>query len=158
MFHRERVLDNESCPCARGYFLSPARFINISHSDTHYSTAPKNTQKTFPSRRTFFLKANPARALRRRFPDNAKYFPPGLSRTPCTFANIGAESHAPPGDGCDRESLGVPASFILPECFQFETRCVSNHTACRFSEKTQFFRSLWAGRRCAAPRVSPFSK
>ena len=28
--------------------------------------------------------------------------------------------------------------------------CISNHTACRFAEKTRFFRSLWAGRRCAA--------
>ncbi len=34
--------------------------------------------------------------------------------------------------------------------FQFETRSVSNHTACRFAEKARFFRSLWAGRRCAA--------
>ncbi|MDM8214911.1 hypothetical protein QUW15_01835 [Desulfovibrio piger] len=31
--------------------------------------------------------------------------------------------------------------------FQFETLCVSNHTACRFAEKAQFFRSVWAGRR-----------
>ena len=29
-------------------------------------------------------------------------------------------------------------------------RCVSNHTACRFAEKTRFFRSLRAGRRCVA--------
>ena len=34
--------------------------------------------------------------------------------------------------------------------FQFETFCVSNHTACRFAEKTQFFRSLSAGLCCAA--------
>ena len=40
--------------------------------------------------------------------------------------------------------------------FQFETLRVSNHTACRFAEKTRFFRSLWAGRRCAAaPRYAP---
>ena len=38
---------------------------------------------------------------------------------------------------------------------KFETLCVSNHTACRFAEKTRFFRSLWAGRRCAA--VSRFT-
>ena len=36
------------------------------------------------------------------------------------------------------------------EQFQFETLRVSNHTACRFAEKARFFRSLWAGRRCAA--------
>ncbi|WP_300806622.1 hypothetical protein [uncultured Desulfovibrio sp.] len=39
--------------------------------------------------------------------------------------------------------------FLL-ERFQFETLCVSNHTACRFAEKARFFRSLRAGRRCAA--------
>ena len=44
------------------------------------------------------------------------------------------------------------------EHFQFETRCVSNHTACRFAEKTLFFRLVWAGRRCRPPRVLPFSK
>ena len=36
------------------------------------------------------------------------------------------------------------------EHFQFEMRSISNHTACRFAEKARFFRSLWAGRRCAA--------
>ena len=41
------------------------------------------------------------------------------------------------------------------EHFQFETLCVSNHTACRFAEKTQFFRSLLAGRRGAV--ASPFA-
>ena len=43
------------------------------------------------------------------------------------------------------------------EHFQFETLCVSNHTACRFAEKTQFFRLLLARRRCAAAsRFSSF--
>ena len=42
--------------------------------------------------------------------------------------------------------------------FQFETLCVSNHTACRFAEKTRFFRSLWAGRRCAAASHFAFFK
>ena len=37
-----------------------------------------------------------------------------------------------------------------PEHFQFEALRVSNHTACRFAEKARLFRSLWAGRRCAA--------
>ena len=44
----------------------------------------------------------------------------------------------------------VPSAFSQLEQFQFETLRVSNHTACRFAEKTRFFRSLWAGRRCAA--------
>ncbi|WP_299395927.1 hypothetical protein, partial [uncultured Desulfovibrio sp.] len=40
----------------------------------------------------------------------------------------------------------------------FETLRVSNHTACRFAEKAQFFRSLWAGRRCAAASRFTFFK
>ena len=35
---------------------------------------------------------------------------------------------------------------------------ISNHTACRFAEKTRFFRSLWAGRRCAAASRFTFFK
>ena len=42
--------------------------------------------------------------------------------------------------------------------FQFEALCVSNHTACRFAEKTRFFRSLLAGRRCAAASRFSFFK
>ncbi|HIX41399.1 MAG TPA: hypothetical protein H9857_11480, partial [Candidatus Desulfovibrio intestinigallinarum] len=42
--------------------------------------------------------------------------------------------------------------------FQFEMLCISNHTACRFAEKTRFFRSLWAGRRCAAASRFTFFK
>ena len=37
-----------------------------------------------------------------------------------------------------------------PWGFQFEALRASNHTACRFAEKARFFRSLRAGRRCAA--------
>ena len=44
------------------------------------------------------------------------------------------------------------------EHFPFETRCVSNHTACRFVEKTRFFRLLWAGRSCAAASRFTFFK
>ncbi|HJA77609.1 MAG TPA: hypothetical protein H9774_12270, partial [Candidatus Desulfovibrio gallistercoris] len=47
--------------------------------------------------------------------------------------------------------------YIL-EHFQFETRCVSNHATWRFAEKTRFFRSLWAGRRCAAASSFTFFK
>ena len=51
----------------------------------------------------------------------------------------------------DAPSFGAtvwPLSAL--EHFQFETLRVSNHTACRFAEKVRFFRSLRAGRRCAA--------
>ena len=36
------------------------------------------------------------------------------------------------------------------EHFQLETCCISKHTACHFAEKARFFRSLLAGRGCAA--------
>ena len=53
-----------------------------------------------------------------------------------------------------RTSHLLPASRDLAaaelEQFQFGTLRVSNHTACRFAKKTCFFRSLLAGRRCAA--------
>jgi len=47
---------------------------------------------------------------------------------------------------------------VMPEQehFQFAMLRISNHTACRFAEKAQFFRSLWAGRRCAASRFTFF--
>ena len=35
---------------------------------------------------------------------------------------------------------------------------ISNHTACRFAKKTRVFRSLWAGRRCAAASRFTFFK
>ncbi|WP_300809710.1 hypothetical protein [uncultured Desulfovibrio sp.] len=44
----------------------------------------------------------------------------------------------------------------VSEHFQFETRCVSNYTACRFAEKALFFQSIWAGRRRAAKRFTFF--
>ena len=52
----------------------------------------------------------------------------------------------------------LPAGCFYLEQFQFEVRSISNHTACRFAEKAQFFRSLWAGRRCAAASRFTFSK
>ena len=45
---------------------------------------------------------------------------------------------------------GLPRKSDRLEHFQFETLRISNHTACRFAGKAQFFRSIWAGRRCAA--------
>ena len=44
------------------------------------------------------------------------------------------------------------------EHFQFEILRISNHTACRFAEKAQFFRSVLAGRRCAAASRFAFFK
>ena len=57
-----------------------------------------------------------------------------------------------------RLSCGKFFRFRLLEHFQFEMLYVSNHTACRFVEKTRFFRSLLAGRRCAAALRFTFSK
>ena len=59
----------------------------------------------------------------------------------------------------------IPAFSPLPsgrrlrhvEHFQFEMLRISNHTACRFTEKTRFFRPLLAGRHRAASRFT-FSK
>ena len=51
----------------------------------------------------------------------------------------------------------IPQHIFL-EHFQFEMLCISNHTACRFAEKARFFRSLWAGRRCAAASRFTFFK
>ena len=50
------------------------------------------------------------------------------------------------------------SSVSLLGHFQFETLYVSKHTACRFAEKTRFFRSLWAGRRYAAASRFTFFK
>ncbi|WP_300809821.1 hypothetical protein, partial [uncultured Desulfovibrio sp.] len=58
----------------------------------------------------------------------------------CTACAAGGR----PGKG---EARGRPCRFL--EQFQFEMLRISNHTACRFAEKTRFFRSLRAGRRCA---------
>ena len=44
------------------------------------------------------------------------------------------------------------------EHFQFEILCISNHTACRFAEKTQFFRSLFVGKRGVAASRFAFFK
>ncbi|MDM8216598.1 hypothetical protein QUW15_10645 [Desulfovibrio piger] len=59
--------------------------------------------------------------------------------------------------GLRRHTIPKNREFIL-EHFQFETLRVSNHTACRFAEKTRFFRSLLAGRRCAAASRFTFFK
>ena len=49
------------------------------------------------------------------------------------------------------------ASFKI-EQIQFAMLRISNHTACRFTEKARFFRSLWAGRPCAAASRFTFFK
>ena len=55
------------------------------------------------------------------------------------------------------EAAASPLAY-KPEYFQFEMLCISNHTACRFAEKTRFFRSLRTGRRCAAASRFTFFK
>ena len=75
----------------------------------------------------------------------------GKELSPCPNAHYRARS--------------VPAFSPLPsdrrlrhvEHFQFEMLRISNHTACRFTEKTRFFRPLLAGRHRAASRFT-FSK
>ena len=59
---------------------------------------------------------------------------------------------------CPPRSRTSRTATSLLEHFQFETLCVSNHTAWRFAEKTRFFRSLLAGRRCAAASHFAFFK
>ena len=73
---------------------------------------------------------------------------------PPLAAKRGLPPQAPP-------SSPKPAAWVRARS---ETPCIKNkylfcskfykispyHTACRFVEKTRFFRSLWAGRRCAA--------
>ena len=54
----------------------------------------------------------------------------------------------PPKKRKARSLLDYGASSL--EHFEFETLCVSNHTAWRFVEKTRFVRSRSAGRRCVA--------
>ena len=57
------------------------------------------------------------------------------------------------GEMPKKRATGFPAALARDaflEQFQFETLRASNHTACRFTEKTLFFRLLRAGRRYAA--------
>lgn len=54
--------------------------------------------------------------------------------------------------------MTLPRGAVFPEFFQAETRCVSNHAACRCAEKALFFRSLRVGRRCVAASRFIFSK
>ena len=57
-----------------------------------------------------------------------------------------------------RFKLKTLRDIVTLEHFQFEMLRISNHTACRFAEKTRFFRSLWAGRRRAAASRFTFFK
>ena len=52
----------------------------------------------------------------------------------------------------------LSCTVVAMRAFQFEILRISNHTACRFAEKKRFFRSLWAGRRCAAASRFTFFK
>ena len=58
----------------------------------------------------------------------------------------------------EREKGEQPIGTQHLEQFQFEMLRISNHTACRFAEKARFFRSLLAGRRCAAASRFTFFK
>ena len=44
-----------------------------------------------------------------------------------------------------RPKAGAASPLAGPGSFPFETRCVSNHTACRFAEKARFFRDTTGG-------------
>ena len=59
--------------------------------------------------------------------------------------------------GCKKSLIHsfLPSSL---EHFQFEMLCISNHTVCRFAEKTRFFRSLRAGRHYVAASRFTFFK
>ncbi|WP_300809913.1 hypothetical protein, partial [uncultured Desulfovibrio sp.] len=63
-----------------------------------------------------------------------------------------------PAPNGSEEGTPQPSPFRSLEHFQFEMLRISNHTACRFAEKTRFFRLLWAGRRCAAASRFTFFK
>ena len=54
--------------------------------------------------------------------------------------------------------IGKACAVVVLEQFQFETLCVSNHTACRFAEKRGFSAHFGPGGAVPPPRVSPFSK
>lgn len=58
------------------------------------------------------------------------------------------------------QSLARIAQPPRPKCppghFPFESRCVACPAPCRFAGKTHFFRSLWAGSRCATLSRFPF--
>ncbi len=73
------------------------------------------------------------------------------SRVSCVCAPGGAERPCPAGAVC-------PACLLPSEHFQFETLCALKPAACRFVEKTLFFRFVLVWRRCAASRLLPFSK
>ena len=64
------------------------------------------------------------------------------------------QPHAPHGIGPVAEHFFHNIQGIPPEeLFPFETRCVSNHTACRFAEKTRFF-PLTSGRAALCRRLA----
>ena len=122
------------------------------------------------------VSTSPRRTMRRTSPSAVLTAPPRCERparhTPgragsicrlhrCAFqtmrpAILRKSAIFPPASG--RAALVAAPRFIFLEQFQFETLRVSNHTACRFAEKARFFRSLWAGRRCAAASRFTFFK
>jgi len=59
-----------------------------------------------------------------------------------------------------REVGKVQDALVLSHygIFSLKYCAVQTHTACRFAEKTRFFRSLWAGQRGAAASCFAFFK
>ena len=110
------------------------------------------------SRFTFFSKVRRSRGASRR-PRPPEYFSFSYAHKR-GYGNCIAKKNF-----CANKKTGSArrgrSSFLLEkllEHFQFEMLCISNHTACRFAEKTRFFRSLRAGRRGAATSHSAFFK
>lgn len=83
------------------------------------------------------------------FPLKKKRMSPDTRETKrARFRGPSSSAPAPP------PALPQAAIQGVLERFQFETLRISNHTASRFAEKAQFFRPLWAGRRCASALLS----
>ena len=125
-------------------------------SGVQFSSAPPEHMKAV-FQTAFFVPASPvsihSRPIRRLIPQPAFSLPSGgEEKSPLRGLSLTTAEEPP----CPRKA--ETARFFFPEQFQFETLRVSNHTACRFTEKAQFFRSLWAGRRCAAASRFTFFK
>ena len=109
--------------------------------DATFPADPAGTAAQTPQGPTSTPRARPtpAKTLRSKITPGCLLFPDRGGRSSC--------------------AQGAAASYQNRlEQFQFEMLCILNHTACRFAEKAQFFRLLWAGRRCAAASRFTFFK
>lgn len=82
---------------------------------------------------------------------------PPCGHMPTARPSVGAAPSAGRPGGISRRwqsgearSSRTPRSLPGLKPFQIETRCTSNHAACRLAGTTRCFRSVWAGRRCAS--------